>query len=700
MSGYWQRVAEIDEVEWPDSAVLICDRAVIDSAPQALRGRVIPVDGGESLKTLASIERLAQAVLEIRASRPLCLIAMGGGSVGDAVGFLASILWRGVELWHVPTTLLAAVDSAHGGKTAVNLGTAKNQLGTFWEATRTVFAESFLQTMPRSLRAEGLTELVKALWLGDAAALDVLDLVGSSELAFAPYPAVGVTLGRLLDAAVAVKHGIVDRDPRERHGIRTYLNLGHTVAHGLELCCQAPHGVSVAWGMACAAQISWQRGLLDAESFERLIRHVHPLMGAIALQPEPDGFRGAIGRDKKTVDGRLRSVLLRGPADPIVVDDVSATDWWVALGEVRATVFDRPLRVCLRGHRAATLAIAASKSELNRALVIASLRGDPAEFELDSSADDVRAMRAGITALGRGEVADAGAGGTTFRFLIAVAVSQPEGGRIRIAEQLAARPHDPLLDALRAAGVEVVREGLEFSLGPLPRGPVEFRVDASASSQFASALALLRAARPDVSVTVTGDVASAGYLSMTLSMLEQSPLRVTSDASSAAVWRVLNALGAQVTFSTEPGDLQPDSAVERLLWAHDDPTPVELDVGATPDLVPVLTAYAALSAPSVRLFGAPHLRHKESNRIEDLVAAFAEVGVDVVATSDGIEVRAGIQSPRIDARFDPRADHRLAFAALVLSTRGPIWLTDPRCVTKSYPTVFEDACAAGFVVDV
>ena len=701
MTNSWRRVPTLDEIQWPDEALLICDERAVRWAPSCFEGRTILVTGGEDLKRLASIEELATRVLARRASRPLTLIAMGGGSVGDAVGFLASVLWRGVDLWHVPTTLLAAVDSAHGGKTAVNLGAAKNQLGTFWEASHTIFADSLLAQMPRDLRVDGLTELVKAMWLGDEAGLALLDSVGVVELAYAPWTEVGDTLGLLIDRAVSVKHAIVSRDPRETTGIRTWLNLGHTVAHGLELVCGTSHGTAVAWGLACAALVSTEREMLASEQLERLWRHVFGLLGGVAPRPDRAQFEAAVGRDKKTVDHRLRSVLLRGPADPVVVDDVTAAGWYTAFERVRDELFSAEIELDGRDLRPSTVRLSASKSELNRALVIAALRGDEdPDFSHDSEADDVRAMRAGIAALQRGEVADAHNGGTTFRFLSALAVSMPGGGRIRVGEQLARRPHQPLLDALEREGVSVSRPTDElFEFGPLPAGALHFEVDATSSSQFASALMLLRATRDDVSVATAGEVASEGYLRMTVEMLELDLLDVTPDASSAAHWLVLNALGAAITLAHAPGPLQPDSVLPALLWDRDATAPITLDVGETPDLVPVLAAYAALTPPEVSLVGAPHLRHKESNRIEDLARAFREVGIDVDPLPDGLRIAAGVQQPRAGARFDPRGDHRLAFAAIVLSRTARITLSSPRCVAKSYPRVFEDAWSAGYVVE-
>ena len=266
-----RRIATIAELEAPVDAVF-----VVDSRFALRHGWSQPnavfVDAGESLKTLTALGELAQRVLEIRSTKPMTLVAVGGGSVGDAVGFLASVLWRGVRLWHVPTTLLAAADSAHGGKTALNLGTAKNQLGTFWPAEVVVLIDEVFEALPVAIRADAMAEIIKALWLHAVPERDLLDTVGVGTLAFGPWEDAGAALLTLLESAIEVKQGIVARDPRETLGIRTLLNLGHTIAHALELEASFSHGRAVAWGLACAAEVSSRREHLDREHRDTLWR--------------------------------------------------------------------------------------------------------------------------------------------------------------------------------------------------------------------------------------------------------------------------------------------------------------------------------------------------------------------------------------------------------------------------------------------
>jgi 3-dehydroquinate synthase len=658
----YERFGSLNANEWPDRAVLICERAVEQYAPFDVP--TITVDGGESLKTLATIERLAAEVLAVRSTRPLTLVAMGGGALTDAIGFLASVLWRGVPWWVVPTTLLGAVDSAHGGKTAVNLADHKNQLGTFWPAERVIVSEEVLAALPVHLRAQGMTELVKALWLGAPEALDAADGAGIGRLAFAPWGDVCGDLMDLVDHAVRVKRDIVRRDPRETRGIRTVLNLGHTAGHALELACGASHGAAVAWGMAGAGILSHERGWLDDEALDRLLGQLHPLLGARMLLPDRTAFGSAIRADKKRREGELRSVLLRGAGEAVVVADVSTDDWYRSMLGV-ARFFASSIEVSAPTSPGTGLALPVSKSEANRAIAICALRGaELPALPQRGLADDTVAMLDGVAALRDGAVADAREGGTTLRFLAAVAAGT-SGGTIRFGPQL---------------------------------GPLSFEVDASRSSQFVSALLLLRASRPEIEVESTGRATSWSYVELTEAMLDDDAPSVSADAGAYAFWRIVGDLtGVTPEFDRVPSQRQPDAeAIDRILAEAGEDNVVDVDRCA--DLVPVLAAYAALTPGRWVLKGAPQLRDKESDRVEDLARAFAEVGVEIVCRPDGVEVAAAPQRPVDGGVFDPRDDHRLVMAAAVLATGANIQILNPRCVAKSYPGLFDDLRAYGFGV--
>lgn len=745
------RTPSFADIELPGDAVVIIDDALPESWAASLQTptsqEAIRVEAGEGLKSLFAVERLAGQVLKRRSTRPLTIVAIGGGSVGDAVGFLASVLWRGVALWHVPTTLLAMVDSAHGGKTAVNLGEAKNQLGTFYPAQRTLLVEEALRTLPLKQRRDGLVELVKALWLGDAAALDLLEEDGAvGDLAAATFDDSGDRLMALLQRAIDVKLGIVERDEFETQGVRVFLNLGHTAAHALELHTGVSHGQAVAWGMTAASFLSAERGDFSASDAARLRRHLHPLItpsSAIHGFAAHQLFCDTVGRDKKTVGGRLRSVLLRGPGEPFVTTDVTADDWFDAFRRAVDWFENTSVRAERRLHRCATLDVEASKSEMNRSLVIEHLRPAPTEVIGQSSADDVVWLRSCLTSLrdasGRTEIY-CGEGGTTFRFLLAVAAARDGETVLFAAPRLLQRPHDPLLNALREGGasIEPVEEGgrVGFHVRGWSNWPASLTVSARVSSQYATALALLSATGESFSLHLEtdGEVASRPYFEMTLELLRMagicvesleegagytfSPtpalsgpatIRVDTDASSAAVWAFARLLDVDAEVAQPPlTSRQPDGRAARIAATianadanGDDQGDerMEIDLGESPDLAPVLCAAATQLRPAIDIIGAEHLRHKESDRIGDLAHAFSCVGIEITPRPDGLSIPGGPLRPQSGASWPTFGDHRLAMAGLLVSTAAPILIESPMVVAKSYPDFWHHARQLGWSIE-
>jgi len=739
-----------DDLDLPSRAIVVADRALPDRFVEALDDPIL-VEAGEALKRIDRVRTLADRVLERRSTRPMTIVAVGGGSVGDAVGFLASILWRGVDLFHVPTTLLAMVDSAHGGKTAVNLGDAKNQLGTFYPADEVVLVEEALATLPHEQRRDGLAELVKGLWLGDADALAKLEAAGGTgRLAAAPFAEVRSRTMDLLERAIDVKREIVDRDPREEKGLRTLLNFGHTVAHTLELNTGVSHGQAVLWGMLSASWLSAERAGLDGRAAARLREHVHPLLVPLARVRDfdrRDPFVEGVQRDKKYVDGELRSVLLEAPGRPTVTRSVEPVDWFEAFRRSVDWFTETPIRVRRPDSFDADLTMATSKSEMNRALVIDHLRRGRTEIRGHSEADDVDRLRRALSTLrstdGEATV-DAGEGGTTFRFLCAVAANRDAPTAIRGASDLLERPHEPLFRALEGAGAAVeqgtfARGGGFVRIHPWSDRPETLQISAADSSQFASALALLAADGDALRLVVEGgeEMPSRPYFEMTLELLQRAGVEVTDaeaadsdravtfhstselespatlelapDASSRAVWQFGRLVGVSERAGRPPDEsrsapsLQPDSYADELSRRLDrcaEDAEIAVDLSRAPDLGPVAAAVAAQIAPALRIEGASHLRHKESDRIGDLAGRLAAGGVDVEPLGDGMRIPAGAQHLEPGTTWNPAGDHRLVMAGLLLTADDHLAeIEDPMVVAKSYPAFWDHARRLGWMTE-
>lgn len=262
---------------------------------------ILWIQASEQEKTLATAQRLVEQLLEREADRDTMLIGVGGGITTDITGFVASIYKRGLKFGLVPTTLLAQVDAAIGGKNGVNFDRYKNMLGTFRQAEFVLIDTDFLRTLPqRELRC-GAAEMLKTFLLADSHAYEEAVAVFRAEKPHVPQ--------WLVRRAGEIKMELVTRDP-EDHGVRRLLNLGHTFGHAIEKCSsQYAHGEAVAIGIVMAARMACEKGLLRAEDADR-IRRDFVACGLPVEPPVPESeLHKAILQDKKRSGGTLRYVL-------------------------------------------------------------------------------------------------------------------------------------------------------------------------------------------------------------------------------------------------------------------------------------------------------------------------------------------------------------------------------------------------------
>ncbi len=312
------------EVEPPGhGAVLVYDRGLARRIPgfREWKGRfrgALALPGGEEAKDLETFPARMARLVELTkglARKEITLLSLGGGSTGDFTGFAASVLKRGVNLEHVPTTWLAAVDSAHGGKNALNAGGAKNQLGTFHFPSRVHLVKEILLAQPERLVREGMVEFLKAAFLDGR---EWTQRLRRSRLEGKDL------LWDFLLPAIRAKTRILARDPREEKGPRRILNLGHTLGHALEAFHGLPHGRAVALGLGFALRWSETQGLLPGktrrEMEDLLEKKAFPCRSASYLLPiPPKDFRRLVSLDKKAApSGTVRFVFLQGWGKPLL----------------------------------------------------------------------------------------------------------------------------------------------------------------------------------------------------------------------------------------------------------------------------------------------------------------------------------------------------------------------------------------------
>ena len=224
----------------------------------------IALKSGEDLKTIESFSNVLAKItrLNVPQTTKLTFVAVGGGSVGDFVGFLASTYLRGRPLVLIPSTWLSAVDSAHGGKTGLNFQKTKNQIGSFWPAVETLICKDILATQPPERLTEALGEIIKIAVLQDKILFNFLEnnLANlNTEVLFKKLPQI-----------VKLKYHIVSQDPLESNGTRRLLNLGHTLGHVFESSYQWPHGVCVLLGLQFALRWSYQRKMTSEKDFVQI----------------------------------------------------------------------------------------------------------------------------------------------------------------------------------------------------------------------------------------------------------------------------------------------------------------------------------------------------------------------------------------------------------------------------------------------
>ncbi len=315
--GLWNRLKFLEPVS---GFFLVADRRLEKIADRMARqlgercaGRML-LPGGERSKDLATVFRLYAAAAAARLDRKSVVIALGGGVIGDAVGFFAATYLRGLRVVQVPTTLMAQVDSAVGGKTGVNLFCGKNLVGAFHQPSAVAVDPSLLKTLPDREFRSGLAEVIKYGVIADAplfrrleARMDRILQRQAPELAW------------IIARCCAIKADVVSRDERETTGLRATLNFGHTLGHGIEAATRYGafrHGEAVAVGMVGATALSCFHAGLAAREAARIAS----LIGRTGLPSRISARRGAgdsqkilaaMRLDKKASHGRIRFVLAR-----------------------------------------------------------------------------------------------------------------------------------------------------------------------------------------------------------------------------------------------------------------------------------------------------------------------------------------------------------------------------------------------------
>jgi 3-dehydroquinate synthase len=306
-------------------------KAALSAAGVRLELMTIPA--GESAKSLETVASMWDRLAATRVTRSDAIVAIGGGATTDVAGFAAATWLRGIRVVQVPTTLLAMVDAAVGGKTGINTATGKNLVGAFHAPAGVLVDLDWLGTLPPDQWVNGMAEVVKAGFIADPSILDLVDL--DPPAAASPD---GVHARELIERSIAVKADVVSRDLHES-GPREILNYGHTLGHAIENLesYRMPHGHAVAIGLVFAAALGRQTGRLDDQTADRhrtvLERLGLPTSYRREALPE---LLDVMRMDKKARGAVQRFVILEGLGKPTIIDDPDPSLIAAAYAEVAA----------------------------------------------------------------------------------------------------------------------------------------------------------------------------------------------------------------------------------------------------------------------------------------------------------------------------------------------------------------------------
>lgn len=754
--------------------------------PRLLTYAIPPGENSKGRETKAEIE---DWMLSHKCTRDTVVIALGGGVIGDMIGYVAATFMRGLRFVQVPTTLLAMVDSSIGGKTAIDTPMGKNLIGAFWQPERVYIDLQFLDTLPAREFINGMAEVVKTAAIWDEAefttleanAEAILEAVKSKpKVASERLAPIRSILKRIVLGSARVKAEVVSSDEREG-GLRNLLNFGHSIGHAYEalLTPQVLHGEAVAIGMVKEAELARHLGILRPGAVARLTKCIASYDLPTSLKDKRvvkltagkrcpvDVLLEKMAVDKKNVGTNKKIVLLSAigkcyEPKASVVDDHAIR-----------VVLSPAVRVTpgVPGNLAVSVTPPGSKSISNRALVLAALGEGECRIKNLLHSDDVEYMLSAISGLngatyrwedggevlvvkGKGGKLQAskdplylGNAGTASRFLTSVvALCSPSDVSSTVLTgnaRMQVRPIGPLVDAMRANGVNVKYLNKEGSLpvqvdaaSGVEGGVIELA--ATISSQYVSSLLMSApyAKNPVTLKLVGGKPISQLYIDMTINMMAAFGVQVEKSATEANTYHIPQAsyknpteyeIESDASSATYPlavaaitgttctvpnigsKSLQGDSRfavdVIKAMGATVEQTDYSTTVTGPPigqlkaipsvDMEPMTDAFltasvlAAVAQGTTQITGISNQRVKECNRIAAMKGQLAKFGVQCSELDDGIEItgRPYQSLTQPEGGVYCYDDHRVAMSFSVLSVISPhtVTILERECTGKTWP---------------
>lgn len=328
-NSYQVFINELKELEFKGKVAIISNAKVAGLHLQSLLSKIkadelfiITIKDGEEYKSLATAEEILNQLFTSKLDRKSTLIALGGGVISDIVGFVASIYQRGIDFINIPTTLLACVDAAVGGKTGVNNSFGKNLIGTFKQPKAVYCESSFLKTLPQRELSAGMAEFIKMALSFDEKSLEFIEKLDEKDF-FQNFD--DEIYKQIIAKSVALKADVVSKDEKENN-LRMLLNYGHTFAHIIENQTAYKgflHGEAVAIGMNMANRLALNLGLLKEDEVKKVQRLLSKFKLPTSYKIEDvNEFYEAFFLDKKTHNEKINFILLSKLGEAFIKNDV------------------------------------------------------------------------------------------------------------------------------------------------------------------------------------------------------------------------------------------------------------------------------------------------------------------------------------------------------------------------------------------
>ena len=521
-------------------APLYLDAALssIDANGFSSSSYVIPA--GEDSKSFEIYSKIIEFASQISLTRTDGIVALGGGMVGDIAGFVAATYMRGINFYQVPTTLLAAVDSSVGGKSAINTSAGKNLVGAFHKAKFVLQDALLLGSESDYVRLDGYAEVIKTA------------CISRNDELFRQLESGEYDIQEIIDDCVAVKSYYVENDENDS-GVRHILNYGHTLAHALEKLSnyEIGHGHAVAMGMAFAASLSYDLGWCSIECRNRIHALLEKFGYDLSIGFSPNDVANAMASDKKRSGDSIKFIINRdiGQAEIKLIsltklEEVLATYSEMFPGSSEIVHDGAPLFAPLQ-----EVSAPPSKSYLHREIIAAMLSGHELKLDVEDASEDIIATyeavkiisnHANYSAFGSLEsnivsaddklILECKESGSTLRFLLPIVAALGLDAEFKLTGRLRERPMQQLISQLEkhGASIAISESGIiKISTSSSHITPGEFDFANPESSQYISGLLFaLPLLNGDSVIRVHNNLESSAYVMMTIDVLEKSGIKV------------------------------------------------------------------------------------------------------------------------------------------------------------------------------